>query len=154
MVMGSFGGLRTCGIPGADLPEVKNEDIDDVLREPLDENLLSVIVDYLESKSCYSNTAITVNSLLSYGSFGEDIRYVVGYADCVIPVEHCWIKIDDKYYDPTWELINQHPVDELNYLPVYEMTLDEVMQHPGEYLPDVASINRIKMDALFGKKLL
>ena len=41
MVMGSFGGLRSCAIPCADLAVEKPENIEDVLRFPLDENLLS-----------------------------------------------------------------------------------------------------------------
>lgn len=32
----------------------------------------------------------------------QNAEYILGYVLGPVPLEHCWVKIDGKYYDPTW----------------------------------------------------
>jgi hypothetical protein len=75
----------------------------------------------VQPKACYCNVAKMV---LHYCR--RHIRYVVGYASAQVPFDHAWIKVGDKYYDPTWELYGSQLGEE--YLPLYEMSFGELVK--------------------------
>lgn len=52
--------------------------------------------DFIEVKECYRNCAILCASK-------TNVEYCFGYAQAIIPIEHAWVCIDGKYYDPTLE---------------------------------------------------
>lgn len=61
-----------------------------------------------QQKMCYKNAADLVNVIANpIGGlfFPEPIWYVEGYAYCcdLLPIEHAFVKIGDKYIDPTFE---------------------------------------------------
>lgn len=62
-----------------------------------------------EQKMCYKNASNLVESVeWMAGHFDPglpEIKYVEGYAYCygLLPIEHAFVKIGDKYIDPTFE---------------------------------------------------
>ena len=53
---------------------------------------------------CYRNAAELV-FLMERADwlFPEPVRYVEGYAYCMFPIEHAFVKYGDRYIDPTFE---------------------------------------------------
>lgn len=61
-----------------------------------------------QQKMCYRNAAELVRLIAGNGAFDltrEPVRYVEGYAYCygLLPIEHAFVKIGDRYIDPTFE---------------------------------------------------
>lgn len=60
-----------------------------------------------QQKMCYRNAAELVRIIAGRGGeirlFPEPVRYVEGYAYGLLPIEHAFVKIGDKYIDPTFE---------------------------------------------------
>lgn len=62
-----------------------------------------------QQKMCYRNAAELVRIIAGRGGeirlFPEPVRYVEGYAYAygLLPIEHAFVKIGDKYIDPTFE---------------------------------------------------
>lgn len=121
--------------------EWKRRDIISVVRDmslPFGlENASSVAVETMPSglredarkivqpKACYCNAFRMV-----LNSYRNNFRYVIGYASASVIFDHAWIKVGDKYYDPTWELYGSQIGDE--YLPLYELSLGELISTMNE----------------------
>ena len=62
-----------------------------------------------QQKMCYRNAAELVEwaewMATHFDSGIPEIKYVEGYTDCygLLPIEHAFVKIGDKYIDPTFE---------------------------------------------------
>lgn len=61
-----------------------------------------------QQKMCYRNAAELVRLIAGLGAFTltrEPVKYVEGFAYCygLLPIEHAFVKIGDKYIDPTFE---------------------------------------------------
>lgn len=61
-----------------------------------------------QQKMCYRNAAELVRLVAGLGALTlttAPVRYVEGYAYCygLLPIEHAFVKIGDKYIDPTFE---------------------------------------------------
>ena len=83
----------------------------------------------IKMKFCYNNIFYYVKNMIISGYDKNLIRYVVGYGQSVIPVEHCVLKYDGEYYDPTWELAlydRKHISNE--FVPIIEITWSELLK--------------------------
>ena len=64
---------------------------------------------HTHKKQCYKNASVLV-TLISHPLCGlghkRTIKYVEGFAfSCgLLPIEHAFVKVDDKYIDPTFEM--------------------------------------------------
>jgi hypothetical protein len=87
------------------------------VEEPTPE--LKDLMGLIEMKMCFNNTARLVMHL------GEEARYCLGYAAGIIPVEHAWLKLDDKYYDLTW---NKYSTHGHTYASMFELTRAELFE--------------------------
>lgn len=61
-----------------------------------------------QQKMCYRNAAELVRLIAGLGAFTltrEPVKYVEGFAYCygLLPIEHAFVKVGDKYIDPTFE---------------------------------------------------
>lgn len=62
-----------------------------------------------QQKMCYRNAAYLIQIIEQWcfllSDFNLPIKYVEGYAYCygLFPIEHAFVKIGDKYIDPTFE---------------------------------------------------
>ena len=69
-------------------------------------------------KECFNNSFHLATELNG--------KYCVGYAAGIIPVEHAWIRVGDKYYDPTWQKFSQ--IGDV-YVLMAELSLDQVLEY-------------------------
>lgn len=62
-----------------------------------------------QQKMCYRNAAELVSKVdrmaLFFDSYAPTVKYVEGFAYCygLLPIEHAFVKVGDKYIDPTFE---------------------------------------------------
>lgn len=82
----------------------------------------SVNVDYKsfsksKSKQCFDNAyAYVINN--------PESSYVVGYVTVHgVPIEHAWIKSNEKYFDITFR-----PADENEYYSLFELSFDKLLE--------------------------
>lgn len=78
------------------------------MRDVFDESqMLFLRVNYrAKQKMCYKNAAELVTLMEQHAwMFPEPGIYVEGYAYCygLLPIEHAFVKVGDKYIDPTFE---------------------------------------------------
>lgn len=59
----------------------------------------------VEEKHCYNNATNYVLTLIMNGYSFDEVKFVLGYAHSIIPVEHAIVKVGDIYFDPTWQLL-------------------------------------------------
>lgn len=93
-----------------------------------------------QQKMCYKNAADLVQ-LISHPLafiFPEPVRYVEGYAYCceLLPIEHAFVKIGEKYIDPTFERALHCDVREEIYVSCIELdpeTMTRYQQETGYY---------------------
>ena len=70
-----------------------------------------------EIRQCYKNAADLVILL----GHTEKVSYVEGYVlSCGIPIEHAFVRVGDKYVDPTFELALHENVRGHTYVSCYE----------------------------------
>ena len=82
-------------------------------------------------KMCYKNAA-TLVSWIKY-MFGDsfkdkEVRYVEGFAySCgLLPIEHAFVRVGDKYIDPTFERVLKKNVRKEEYVSLIELTVEEM----------------------------
>lgn len=94
-----------------------------------------------QQKMCYKNAAELVR-LISHSCwaflFPEPVRYVEGYAYCcnLLPIEHAFVKIGDKYIDPTFERALHRDVRKEMYASCIELdskTMGRYQEETGFY---------------------
>ena len=68
----------------------------------LEEHQIFLLRKIIKQKLCYNNAWCTLSRLPEL----KDGRYVLGYVlVCGVPIEHAWVKAEDKYYDPTEQVV-------------------------------------------------
>ena len=96
---------------------------------------------HTKQKQCYKNASILV-SLLSHpwGRYlnWEPVKYVEGfsYACGLLPIEHAFVKIGDKYIDPTFERALHRDVRNEMYVSCIELEpgeMDRLQAETGYY---------------------
>ena len=89
-----------------------------------------------QQKMCYKNAADLVQ-LISHPLafiFPEPVRYVEGYAYCIelLPIEHAFVKVGDKYIDPTFERALHQDVREEMYVSCIELDPETMTRYQEE----------------------
>lgn len=88
-------------------------------------------------KACFSNIGRGVFSI-------QDAMYVLGFGFACVPIEHAWIKIGYKYYDPTWEAHTEKATTYISAIELYPSEVARVGETSG-YYPDVCELARLGM---------
>lgn len=86
---------------------------------------------------CYRNAAELVRLVAGLGAFTlttAPVRYVEGYAYCyeLLPIEHAFVKIGDKYIDPTFELALHLDVRKEIYVSCIELDFETMAKYQIE----------------------
>lgn len=87
-----------------------------------------------KQKMCYKNAAELVRLIKMDCRFPEPIRYVEGfvYSNGLFPIEHAFVKIGDRYVDPTFErALKRDPRKEL-YVSLIEVAPLDLLQLQAE----------------------
>ena len=79
-----------------------------------------------QQKMCYKNAAELVRLIAGLGAFTltlEPVKYVEGFAYCygLLPIEHAFVKVGDKYIDPTFERALHRDVRKEMYASLIEL---------------------------------
>lgn len=101
-------------LAGSDPDQVK-----EVAVKPLPSDLKRKLEFKVFAKACYQNTYESLKAIKGAGT------YVLGYWHHILPVEHCFLKIGDDYYDPTGEIIFGDE-EERRYFAAFEMSYEDV----------------------------
>lgn len=94
-----------------------------------------------QQKMCYKNAAELVRLIVgndAFGLIGKPVRYVEGYAYSygMLPIEHAFVKIGDKYIDPTFERALHRDVRQELYASCIELdtlTMAKYQMETGYY---------------------
>lgn len=70
----------------------------EVLVAPLPSPIRRRIQRRVAYKACYHNAELVIRA-------NKGGRYVLGYWQHLIPVEHAWVRFGDTYHDPTSEIL-------------------------------------------------
>ena len=89
-------------------------------------------------KMCYKNASILVSLIAMNSRFDGKIRYVEGfaYAAGILPIEHAFVKVGDKYIDPTFERALHKDVRKESYVSCIELdpfTMDRYLIETGTF---------------------
>lgn len=91
-----------------------------------------------QRKQCYKNSAILVDSAewmaVHYDPTLPPVRYVEGFAyeDGLLPVEHAFVKVGDKYIDPTFERALHIDVSKVSYVSCFEIDATTMTKYLSE----------------------
>lgn len=95
------------------------------MRDVFSDGELYIIFDQLhyrtQQKMCYKNAAELVRIIRNIGTL-PPVKYVEGftYHPGLLPIEHAFVKIGDKYIDPTFERALHLDVRKEQYVSVFE----------------------------------
>lgn len=100
---------------------------------------------HAELKQCYKNSAILVG-LIAHplgrikGFDASSVKYVEGfvYEPGLFPIEHAFVKVGDRYIDPTAERVLKKNVRKCQYVSFLELTYTELfaaLEQRGYYGP-------------------
>jgi len=108
--------------------------VKEVTIEPLESNFVEYLMNKIMPRACYHNVFEAIKYLYSC----YDVKYVLGYWCHIIPVEHCFLKYDGKYYDPTALLFKDN--SQVRYFSLFELNYAELVsaQH---YMKKKSKIN-------------
>ena len=88
-----------------------------------------------QRKMCYKNAADLV-SLISRNpiKFPLPVKYVEGFAYCygLLPIEHAFVKVGDKYIDPTFERALHRDVRKEMYATLIELDAWKMAKYQSE----------------------
>ena len=91
-----------------------------------------------QQKMCYKNAAELVERVewmaQHYDSDVFEIKYVEGFAYCygLLPIEHAFVKVGDKYIDPTFERALHRDVRNEMYVSCVELDCDTMRNYQLE----------------------
>lgn len=85
---------------------------------------------HAQQKQCYRNAAELV-FLMERADwlFPEPVRYIEGYAYCMFPIEHAFVKYGDRYIDPTYERACHLDVRKELYASLIELEPDTLRRY-------------------------
>lgn len=118
--------------------------IDDAKVVPVEKmpDEIRKLAKFFKLKSCYWNSASFV---LKHNHLFDEVKYVVGYAASVIPLEHAWIKVNGVYYDGSWEKFSELGRE---YVSLWEMDSRELVEMmsamDSDYAPSPSDIVNLK----------
>jgi hypothetical protein len=95
--------------------------IREVTVDPCPDDLVTALQDKIALKACYHNTWEAMQVMRRHD---PHCRYVLGYWCHIIPVEHCFLKYNNKYYDPTALLFNDN--SQVRYFSMFKLSMDEL----------------------------
>ena len=83
---------------------------------------------YFRQKQCYKNASDLLDVEICRAFRGMELRYVEGYVydPILIPIEHAFVKVGDKYVDPTFELALGMDVRRCYYCSLIEVSRAEL----------------------------
>lgn len=73
----------------------------------------------LQKKDCYRNANLVTHAMPDRCSYVEG-RVLV----CGVPVDHAFVKVGDRYVDPTLEILLNEDVTKLDYCSILELDCD------------------------------
>ncbi|MCD9485852.1 hypothetical protein GLP21_12070 [Photobacterium carnosum] len=121
---------------------IKSEMLAEVSISPMTNFVRDVAECIVKPKQCYDNSFKLLQRLIQTTT--EDVKYVLGMCVCssILPIEHAWIKVGAKYYDPTLEIVVGDIIAN-TYYSVMEFDLDEAItamesvleRSDGDYCP-------------------
>jgi len=135
------------------------------MREVFNKDQMAFLRNYHTHRNqCYKNAAILV-SLMSHpwgkNLFPEPGKYVEGFAySCgLLPIEHAFVKIGDKYIDPTFERALRLDVRKEIYASLIELDcaeMNRLQAESGDYgeLYQYAYLKRFKPGLAAKKRAL
>lgn len=91
-----------------------------------------------KQKSCYKNAAQLVERAewmaAHFDSGVPEIKYVEGYAYCpdLLPIEHAFVRVGDKYIDPTFERALHRDVSKEIYASCIELDPETMSRYLAE----------------------
>lgn len=91
-----------------------------------------------QQKMCYKNAAELVERAewmaAHFDSGVPEIKYVEGYAYCygLLPIEHAFVKVGDKYIDPTFERALHRDVRQEMYASCIELDPETMARYQSE----------------------
>ena len=90
-----------------------------------------------QRKMCYRNAAELVRLIAGLGAFTlarEPVKYVEGfaYAAGLLPIEHAFVKVGDKYVDPTFERALHRDVRKECYVVLIELDPETMAKYQSE----------------------
>ncbi len=92
---------------------------------------------HTQQKQCYKNASALV-TLISHPLggflFHQEIKYVEGFAYCygLLPIEHAFVKVGDKYIDPTFEMALHRDVRKEMYASLVELDPETMAKYQLE----------------------
>ena len=92
---------------------------------------------HTQQKQCYKNAALLVMLIshpLGRFLFPQPVKYVegFGYACGLLPIEHAFVKIGDKYIDPTFERALRRDVRKEMYASLIELDPETMAKYQYE----------------------
>ncbi len=100
-------------------------------------NVTTIRYKHSLQKQCFNNS---YRYLIDH--YSDSNRYVLGYVFFYgIPIEHAWVKLDDKSFDVTLDATKQD-----SYISVIELSMAELLEfvEKHEYAPSIYDYNRFK----------
>lgn len=91
-----------------------------------------------QQKMCYKNAAELVERAewmaAHFDSGVPEMKYVEGYAYCygLLPIEHAFVKVGDKYIDPTFERALHRDVRKEMYASCIELDAETMVRYQQE----------------------
>lgn len=107
------------------------------MRDAFSDGELYIIFDQLhyrtQQKMCYKNAAELVRIIRNIGTL-PPVKYVEGYAYCcdLLPIEHAFVKVGDKYIDPTFERALHRDVRKELYAACIELDFETMAKYQLE----------------------
>ncbi|QIR16496.1 hypothetical protein [Shewanella aestuarii] len=104
---------------------INSDYLKQVTLEPCPDWMIEACAEFKKDAYCHFNTMhlqdVIVNLLPKEQS--QQVKYVIGYVLRGVPIEHAFLKIGDKYFDPTID-VSETQDDEIYEL--LSLTADEV----------------------------
>lgn len=89
-----------------------------------------------QQRMCYKNASTLVGLLAHPWAFlfDEPVKYVEGFAySCgLLPIEHAFVKVGDRYIDPTFERALKKDVRKEEYVSCIELDYDTMRKYQSE----------------------
>lgn len=82
----------------------------------------------IAKRQCYRNASLFVNVVSNFHADLGPCKYVEGFvvSPGLFPIEHAFVKIGDRYFDPTFELALGEDVSKSEYVSLVEIGIDEL----------------------------
>ena len=122
--------IKVCSGRQAEFYKAMKDDLKDCelvsVKNLFSEEEIAYMRTLIAKKECYKNAA---QIAIYLSNPDRNIEYVEGRAMVAgFPVEHAWNKVDDKYFDATFELLLGYDVTKETYALLREYKVAELME--------------------------